>query len=238
MDSLVPHFSVAIHPDEREHQFKETLSFHAKHVDHQRRLGVASLVVGAAGLIVGLAGVGAVIVMLPLKQTVVKFVTVDSSTGWVGEAVGARDAPKMFNERVAHQYLRQYLEAREGYNPIDDQRQWDTVKAMSSADEFENYNAWRKSELAPVKQLGSNGHVDITNFSFSKPIHEKNDTWSYTVRYQRREVKGQNVSQFRPWHADIEFQWHPEMTQSEPDSEVNAGGMQVLPGYRAEQDPP
>jgi hypothetical protein len=51
-------------------------------------------------------------------------------------------------------------------------------------------------------------------------------------------VKGQNVSQFRPWHADIEFQWHPEMIQSEPDSEVNAGGMQVLPGYRAEQDPP
>ena len=238
MDSLVPHFSAAIHPSEREQQFRETLSFHAKHVDHQRRLGVASLVVGAAGLIVGLAGVGAVIVMLPLKQTVVKFVAVDSSTGWVGDAVGARDAPKMFNERVAHQYLRQYLEAREGYNPVDDQRQWDMVKAMSSAVEFENYNAWRKSELAPVKWLGSNGHVDITNFSFSKPIHEKGDTWSYTVRYQRREVKGQNVSQFKPWHADIEFQWHPEMTQSEPDSEVNAGGMQVLPGYRAEQDPP
>ena len=86
MDGVVPHFSVAIHPDEREQQYKETLSFHAKHVDHQRRLSVASLVVGAAGLIVGLAGVGAVIVMLPLKQTVVKFVEVDSSTGWIGEA--------------------------------------------------------------------------------------------------------------------------------------------------------
>ena len=57
MDGGVPHFSVAIHPDDREQQFKETLSFHAKHVAHQRRLGVAGLVVGAAGLI-GSAAVG------------------------------------------------------------------------------------------------------------------------------------------------------------------------------------
>ena len=84
MDGVVPRLAVAIHPDERELQFKETLSFHARHVDHQRRFALAGLVVGAAGLFVGLAGVGAVIVMLPLKQTVVKFVEVDSSTGWIG----------------------------------------------------------------------------------------------------------------------------------------------------------
>lgn len=231
----VAHHAVAIHPDDREAQFKETLSFHAAEAKLRRAFNRTGWIVGAAGLLVGLAGVGTVAVMLPLKQTVVKFVEVDSSTGWVGDATAARDAPRMFSERVAHQYLRRYIEAREGYNPVDDQRQWDAVRTMTSAEAFEGYNAWRKSDLAPVKQLQTAGHVDVNNFSFSKAVKEANNTLSYTVKFQRREVKGQNVGPIKAWHADISFQWHPEMTQSEPDSEVNPGGMQVM-SYRAEED--
>ena len=36
---------------------------------------------------------------------------------------------------------------------------------MSSADEMENYKAWRKTELTPVRQLAVGGHVDVFNFN-------------------------------------------------------------------------
>ena len=37
------------------------------------------------------------------------------------------------------------------------------------------------------------------------------------------------------WRAVVDFQWHPEMTMSTPDSQINPAGMQVL-SYKAEQD--
>ena len=78
-----------IHPDDRELQFKEVLSFHASEKVLQRRFNRAGWIVGTIGAALGLAGVGAVVVLLPLKQTTVKWVEVDTSTGWVGEAAGA-----------------------------------------------------------------------------------------------------------------------------------------------------
>jgi type IV secretory pathway component VirB8 len=100
-----------IHSDDRELQFKEVLSFHASEKVLQRRFNRAGWIVGTIGAVLGLAGVGAVVILLPLKQTVVKWIEVDTSTGWVGEVAGAADAPRMFNARVADHFLRQYIRA-------------------------------------------------------------------------------------------------------------------------------
>jgi len=127
------HHAVPVHPDQRERLFKETLSFHAAEKVLQRRFNRAGWIAGSVGALLGLAGVAAVVVLLPLKQTTVKWIEVDSATGWVGEVAGAVDAPRLFGERVAGHFLRQYVEAREGYVPETDQLQWDTVRAMSSA---------------------------------------------------------------------------------------------------------
>ena len=223
-----------IHPDDRELQFKEVLSFHASEKVLQRRFNRAGWIVGTIGAALGLAGVGAVVVLLPLKQTTVKWIEVDSSTGWVGEVAGAADAPRMFSERVADHFLRQYVEAREGYVPETDQVRWDTVRAMSAADEMENYKAWRKTELAPVRQLAMGGHVDVFNFNPDRLLKGANETYSCTVRFDRRLVKGATIGRTEHWVATVNFQWHPEMTMNTQDVQVNYAGMQVI-AYKAEQ---
>lgn len=224
-----------ISPEDREILFKETESFHALERAMRRRVGMAGWIVGGVGAAIALMSITAILVLLPLKQTTVKFVEVDTSTGWVGEAAGAMDAPKMFTDRVAAHYLRAYIEAREGYLPDRDQAQWEAVRALSSADEMQNYIAWRKTDLAPVKQFGSIGRVDVFNFNPSRPITGKNGTISYVVRFDRREIKGQAVGPIRHWKATIDFQWHPEMTMTTGDSQINEAGMQVM-AYKSEEE--
>jgi type IV secretory pathway component VirB8 len=48
-------------------------------------------------------------------------------------------------------------------------------------------------------------------------------------------VKGQAIGPAKQWRAVIDFQWHPEMTMSTPDSQINPAGMQVI-SYKSEQD--
>ena len=228
------HHAVPVHPDERERLFKETLSFHAAEKVLQRRFNRAGWIVGSIGALLGLAAVAAVVVLLPLKQTTVKWIEVDSATGWVGEVAGAADAPRLFGERVAGHFLRQYLEAREGYVPETDQLQWDTVRAMSSADEMENYKAWRRTELAPVRQLAMGGHVDVFNFNPDRLLKGASETYSCTVRFDRPVIKGASIGHTEHWVATVDFQWHPEMTMSSQDAQLNYAGMQVI-AYKAEQ---
>ena len=235
MDAAPVWHSEAIVPEAREALFRQTQSFHALEQRMKRRWWAAGWIVGGVAMTIAAISTTTLMVTLHRWHPTPVFVSVDTSTGWVGEAVGALDAPKLFSDRVAAQYLRSYIEAREAYLPDRDQAQWDAVRAMSSGDEFSRYQAWRKSDLAAVKQLGTTGKVDTFNFVTSSPSRSKNGTLSYIVRFQRREVKGQSIGPVRQWRAVVDFQWHPEMTMSTPDSQINPAGMQVI-SYKAEQD--
>jgi type IV secretory pathway component VirB8 len=235
MDAMPAWHSEPIPPESREALFRQTKSFHALQETMKRRWWAAGWIVGGLGMTIATISTITLMVTLQRWHPTPFFIAVDTSTGWVGEAVGAMDAPKLFSNRIAAQYLRTYVEAREGYLPDRDRAQWETVRAMSSGDEFERYEAWRKSDLAPVKQLGTTGKVDTFNFVPSSPSRGNNGTLSYIVRFQRREVKGQSIGPAKQWRAVIDFQWHPEMTMSTPDSQINPAGMQVI-SYKSEQD--
>lgn len=163
------------------------------------------------------------------KPTETKLLAFDSTTGWVGEAVGVRDAPKTFNARVASADLIKYTRARLAYLPEEDQEQFQVVRAMSNKDCFEIYNAWRSKPDSPVKWLGMTGHVLIHDFTDDPhPIHNKDDSWSYSIRFNRQEVKGVTVGITEHWQADITFAWHPEMRMSTEDEHRNYTGFQCI----------
>lgn len=234
MDGLPAFESEAIAPDEREALFQRTKSFYALEQKMKRRWWAAGWVVGAAGITLAIASTATLMVTLYRWEPVPLFIPVDTTSGLVGKAVGVIDAPSLFNDRVASQYLRIYIEAREGYLADRDKIQWDTVQAMSSSDEFSLYQAWRKSDLSPHKQFGANGgKVDVWDFVPSLPSKGANGTLSYVVRFQRRESKGQMIGPVKQWRAVIDFQWHPEITMSTPASQINPAGMQVI-SYKSE----
>lgn len=237
MDIPIADRAVRLDADDREEQFKEHQSFAAREKRYRRWLYHRIPWTVAASLF-GIAMVQdlAIYRLTLRKEPPVRVVPVDQSTGWIGTAATPTDAPKLFTEKSDVREIEQYVENRYGYYPDTDQHQWQVVRAMSSSGEFERYNAWRKSDDAPIKRLGTDGHVDVLNVNAGGRTVEKNGTISYLVRYQLREIRQRSVSPPEAWHVTIDFQWHPEMTMSTLDEKWNPGGFQVIHTTQPEKD--
>jgi len=222
--------AVRLDAEDREEQYKETRSFVALERWYKRWIyhRLPWFVTGV--LLIGVVPVQNLIIyrMSQHKEPPVRVVPVDQTTGWIGVAATPEDAPKVFGEANERMYLRQFVENRYGYHPDMDQAEWDVVRVMSSAEDFERYNAWRKTDVAPIKELGTEGHADVLNVNPGRRTVGKNGTISYLVRFQLRKVKQGHVLSVEPWHANIDFQWHPEMQMTTQEAEWNAGGMQVI----------
>ncbi len=213
---------------EQQAAFKDTLSFYAETKRLRGSFNKLGWMVGWTGMACLTASATGWCILLPLKSVELRFVEVDHSTGTIVNTRSAADATILFGQKEAEHFLRQYVDAREGYVPEADKRRWDIVQIMSSSDVWEQYVAWRKSDLSPVKQLGTSGHVDVSHFAFTPHGKGKNDTYEFTVRYDRQEVRNQNIGPMKSWSSTVDFQWHPKTAMSSQEGQDNPGGMVVI----------
>ena len=95
MDAVPVWHSEAIAPEAREALFQQTQSFHALEQRMKRRWWAAGWIVGGVAMTVAAISTTTLMVTLHRWHPTPVFVAVDTSTGWVGEAVGALDAPKL-----------------------------------------------------------------------------------------------------------------------------------------------
>jgi type IV secretion system protein VirB8 len=185
--------------------------------------------VGGTGALIGVAGLVCAASLFPLKQTEARFILVDQSTGYIGESIAAADAPKVFNERVAHQYLRMYIEARESYVPQTDALMYSRVQIMSSEEERVRFASWHnKDPLAPAQAMGKTGQIMVGNFHPVLQGNGKAKTLVYTVRFKRQETRGQTVGQWEDCVATVQLQFHPDMTMNDQERQINPAGLQVI----------
>jgi len=219
-------------------KFRAVMDLSAERVILGRSAIVTGWVIGGVGVACFAASIFGWVTLLPLKTSEVKFYLVDKSTGIIGEPVGLQDAPKLFGASVERQYLKRYIEAREGWVPEMDQRDDRITKLMSTPDEQARYAAGRKAPLSPAKALGKDGHVSIENFRFHPLVLAKDgETRRYLVQFDRTVWRGANKDPMQPWSATVDFQWHPELPMRPDDRSDNPGGFQVL-GYSASSDSP
>ena len=230
------HHAQPLTEDMRQMAYADALSFYGETHRLRRAFNRIGWYVGSIGLLCLTASAIGWCILLPLKSIEVQFIEVDHETGRIAYGAGPADAPALFGQREAEHFLQQYVEAREGYVPELDKRKWDVVEEMSSADVFEEYNAWRKSDLAPVKQLGTAGHVNVAHFSFTPHGKGKNDTFEYTVRYDRQEVRGGTTGPVRSFSSTVDFQWHPKAVMTLQEGRDNPGGMTVIAYSPPESD--
>lgn len=149
-----------------------------------------------------------------------------------------QDAPKLFGASVERQYLKRYIEAREGWVPEMDQRDDSITKLMSTPDEQARYAAGRNAPLSPAKALGKDGHVSIENFGFHLlELAKDGETRRYLVQFDRTVWRGGNKDPMQSWSGTVDFQWHLELPMRPDDRSDNPGGFQVL-GYSASSDSP
>ena len=218
-------------------KFRSVMDLAAERVILGRSAIVTGWVIGGAGMACFAASIFGWVTLLPLKTTEVKFFLVDKSTGIIAEPVGLLDAPRLFGATVEQQYLKRYIEAREGWVPEMDERNDHVTKLMSTPDEQARYAAGRNAPSSPEKALDKDGHVSLGNFRFHPLAIGKDKTRRYLVQFGRTVWHGANPDPTQPWSATVDFQWHPELPMRPDDRSDNPGGFQVL-GYSASSDSP
>ena len=218
-------------------KFRAVMDLAAERVILGRSAIVTGWAIGGVGVACLAASIFGWVTLLPLKTSEVKFFLVDKSTGIIGEPVGLRDAPKLFGAAVEQQYLKRYIEAREGWVPEMDQRNDHMTKLMSTPDEQTRYAALRNAPSSPEKSLGKDGHVSLGNFRFHPLAIGTDKTRRYLVQFDRTVWRGANPDPTQAWSATVDFQWHPELPMRPDDRTDNPGGFQVL-GYSASSDTP
>jgi hypothetical protein len=130
-------------------KFRAVMDLAAERVILGRSAIVTGWAIGGVGVACFAASIFGWVTLLPLKTSEVKFFLVDKSTGIIGEPVGLRDAPRIFGAAVEQQYLKRYIEAREGWVSEMDERNDHVTKLMSTPDEQARYAAARNMPLSP-----------------------------------------------------------------------------------------
>jgi type IV secretion system protein VirB8 len=235
LSKAAPWRARALTAEEKEAHFADVRSYAAEMTEMARAARQVGWIVGSVGVAVGVVGVGCAATAFPLKHTEVQFIEVDRSTGYVGPSLGPSDAPKLFSQQTADHYLRDYVEAREGYVPETDDLMFHKAAIMSAPDEQVRYAAWRKSPLSSANVLGHTGYVRVENFHMSLLGKGSAKTQVYLVRFDRVEVRGGQVEPTQPWSATVQFQWHPELPMNAQDRLLNSAGMQVI-AYQSQPD--
>lgn len=221
----------------KERKYREVLDLNAERFLIGRTAIVTGWILGGTGVVCLLASAVTVATLFPMKQTVLKFYSADQSTGIIAEPVSIQDAPKIFSEAQDWQYLRRYIEAREGYVYEMDQTNDHVAKILSSPDEQARIANARLSPEHPAKKLGKDGHIQIENFRFHQLAGGRNRARSYLVQYNLTVWHGANHDPIKPYSATIDFQWHPELVMVPDDRSINPGGLQVI-AYSAKPDTP
>jgi type IV secretion system protein VirB8 len=213
----------------RSKHFRAVMDLQAERVILGRSAIIAGWTVGGIGAAFMAASIAGWVTVLPLKTTEVRFFLVDQSTGIIGEPAGLQDAPRLFGAAVEQQYLRRYIEAREGYVPEMDERDDHIVKIMSTPDEQARYAADRK-------QMAADGHVSVANFRFHPlAIGKDGESRRYLVQFDRTVWHGASKDAAQPWSATVDFQWKPTLPMRPDDRSDNPGGFQAL-NYSASSD--
>jgi type IV secretion system protein VirB8 len=221
----------------KERKFREVMDLNAERVMLGRSAIVTGWALGGTGVICLVASAITVATLFPLKRTEIQFYTVDQSTGVIGRPVSIEDAPRTFGAAVEQQYLRRYIEAREGWVWETDERRDHVVKLMSMPDEQARIADRRNAPNYPARTLAKDGHIAVENFRFHPLGAGKAGTRSYLVQYDATIWHGANKEPTKSWSATIDFQWHPELPMLPSDRSDNPGGFQVL-AYSANSDTP
>jgi type IV secretory pathway component VirB8 len=219
-------------------KFREVMDLAAERVILGRSAIVAGWTIGGIGAVTFAASIYGWVSILPLKTTEVRFFLVDKSTGIISEPVGLQDAPKFFGAAVEQQYLRRYIEAREGWVPDMDERNDHVAKIMSTPEEQARVADVRNAPASPAVAPGKDGHVRVENFRFHPlALGKDGETRRYLVQFDRTVWHGATRDATKPWSATVDFQWHPGLPMRPDDRSDNPGGFQVL-SYSASSDAP
>ncbi|MCX8963392.1 type IV secretion system protein [Erwinia psidii] len=206
----------------------ESRTFEQQMIERDKRATKAGFVVGGVGLLLAVLAVSAVLVMLPLKQTIVELVTVDVQSGRTQHVTRTSKTTITAEEAYQKAMVANYVKIRERYVYALLQDDYETVQKYNSTEVNNDYLALYAGKNAPDK-VYKNGENTVKIEILSNQITDGTAPNKVAVVRYKKIIRrmADNYTRYEYWDARFSFQSHPEMEMSEEDREVNYFGFIV-----------
>lgn len=201
------------------------LSWEASIVDSERRAARVAWKIAVISLLVGLLGVASAIIVLPLKTTEIRVVTVDKLTGEtaVASTLGTYvAAPNELNDKY---WTKRFLMARERYNYKLLQADYDTVRLLAADKPWRTYSSQFEGSESLEKKYAQD--IEITPTVLSTTISQYGIA---TVRYEIKERDYRSsdaLAKVERRVATLRYRYAPNLSASERDLIDNPLGFTV-----------
>ena len=194
--------------------------------------------VACVGMLLALTGISAVFVQGPLRQVVEIPIVVDRITGetTIQQRLSVETIPP--TEALDKHNLALFVRAREGYNWMFLQRDFDQVARMAVPAVFADYNRQFEGDTALQKKVGAaeDWRINIVNVRLSASGRSGNKGEA-TVTYDKVvRVSDRNLPEVTTRHvASVVFQYQPRVFAKERDRLENPFGF-VVAAYRSDPE--
>lgn len=211
--------------------FEEAKSWETDRNKQLRRSVRTAWTTTAAFGVLALCALVAVAGLTPLKQTELRVIRVDNSTGIVDVVNALKDGKENYDEAVNKYFIQWYVRYREGYTRDLAEEYYYNTGLMSGGVEQQRYFASfnPKNPLSPLNVYGAYAKVKIKvkSTSFISPTVA-------LVRYTKEIERGSDRAQITHWAATVTFRY-TSAPMAERDRAVNPLGFQVT-DYRNDPD--
>ncbi|WP_054177351.1 virB8 family protein [Citrobacter sp. CtB7.12] len=206
----------------------DALSFEQYMSTRDKHAAKAGFITGAVGLLAAILALVAVILMLPLKQTVVELYTVDNHTGRVEHVT--RTSKTTLTAEAAYQkaMVANYVKLRERYIYPALQDDYETVQIYNSPQVNGDYLALYAGPAAPDKIWQDGAHSIRIEILSTMLTDGTTPDKVATLRYKkiiRRLADNHIRTEF--WNARLTFHSDPEKEMSDAEREINWFGFTV-----------
>jgi len=213
-------------------------AFESDRIANQKKLTGFAFKVASAFGVVALAAVVALVVLMPLKKTEPFVIRVDNTTGRTEVLQPLADAKAItYGEVLDKHFMRTYIIARNSYDWLTVQHDFNMVKIMSSPNVFVNYSKYITSEESPVKVFTDKKGIEVKNpeVSLLPDISKTNKIAQIHFTREVKNNKGSDATGYVPtlWTATITYDYQAKI-ETENERELNPLGFRVT-SYREDR---
>ena len=203
-----------------------SISWEISIVEAQRRSAKLAWKIAIASLTIALLAITTSVIVLPLKTTEIKVVTVDKltgETGLSGQLSAYALSPNELNDKY---WTKRFLVARERYSYKILQADYDIVRLLAANTPWKNYSNLFEGANSLEKQYGAD--IEIIPTVLSSTISANSIA---TIRYELKERDLRNLDnsaqKIERRVATIRFHYAPNLKASERDLIENPFGFTV-----------
>lgn len=206
----------------------DSRTFEQQMIERDKCATKAGFIVGGVGALIAILALIVVVLILPLKQTVVELYTVDNHTGRVEHVT--RTSKTHLTAEAAYQkaMTASYVRLRERYVYPSLQDDYATVQIYNSPQVNDDYLALYAGKNAPDKVYQNGAHtvrIDILSNQLTDGTDPDNVA---TLRYKKTIRRlADNSTRTEYWDARLTFHSAPDREMSDTEREVNPFGFTV-----------